>query len=408
MDFFNVLTVEEGQRLIWETFGDFQLKTEEVDILEAAGRTLAADVCSGIQVPAFNRSTVDGYGIAAQDSHGATETIPSILDLDGEIKMGEFSERTIASGQAVYIPTGGMVPQGATGVVMIEHTEKMDERTLLIYKPVAEGENMVYAGDDIQKGEVVLQKGRKIGAEAVGVLAALGIPKVLVYQRPSVYLISTGDEIIGIEEELKMGQIRDINSYALQILVEQAGGRVSGRALVRDDEGLLRAEVATGLALSDLVLLSGGSSVGTRDYTDKVIHSFGGRGVLAHGLSIKPGKPTIIGECEGKLVLGLPGHPVSSIVVFKALVEDFLLKLLGNQRIKPSVMAVMDYNFPSSPGKETYQMVKLREEDGRYFATPTHGKSGMISLLSDSDGYLVLKMHEEGVYKGETRQVFLL
>lgn len=408
MDFFNVVTIDEGRKLILENFNEFELETELVNILDAVDRTLAVDVISDINVPEFNRSTVDGYGIMVEDSHGATQTIPSILNILGEVKMGEISNIKIRPGEAIYIPTGAMVPEGATGVIMIENTEKMGEDTLLLNKPISKGENMVYIGDDIKKDELTLEKGRVINAEVVGTLAALGIPKVEVYKKPRFYIISTGDEIIDIDEELTPGKIRDINSYALQVLVEKAGGEVVNKSIIKDNYELLRGEVAKALESSDIVLISGGSSVGTRDYTDKVINSFGGKGVLSHGLSIKPGKPTIIGDCDGKLVIGLPGHPVSSIIVFMALIEDYMDKKLGNKKIRPAIMATMEYNFPSSPGRETYQMVKLRYEDGKYYATPTHGKSGMISLLSQSQGYIVIKLHEEGIYKGEERQVFLL
>lgn len=408
MDFFNVVTLDKGRKLILENFKGFKLKTDIVSILDAAGRTLAEDVISDINVPDFNRSTMDGYGIVVEDSHGSTETIPSILNIQGEIKMGELSNIEVRPGEAVYIPTGAMVPKGVTGVVMIENTEKMGEDTLLIYKPVSNGENIVYIGDDIKKGEATLKKGRIINAEVIGTLAALGIAQVPVYKRPRFYIISTGDEIIDIHGELTAGKIRDINSYALQVLVEKAGGQVVGKSIIKDNYSLLRQEVQQALKQADIVLVSGGSSVGAKDYTDKVINSLGGGGVLAHGLSIRPGKPTIIGDCKGKLVLGLPGHPVSSIVVFKALIEYYMDQKLGNNKILPSVMATMESNFPSSPGRETYQMVKLRQEDGKYYAAPTHGKSGMISLLSQSQGYLVIKTHEEGVNRGEKRNVFLL
>lgn len=408
MDFFNVVSIDEGRKLILDNFKNFRLETELVNILDAVDRTLAVDVISDINVPEFNRSTVDGYGIMVEDSHGATQTIPSILNILGEVKMGEISNIKIRPGEAIYIPTGAMVPEGVTGIIMIENTEKMGEDTLLLNKPISKGENMVYIGDDIKKDELALEKGRVINAEVVGTLAALGISKVEVYKKPRFYIISTGDEIIDIDEELTPGKIRDINSYALQVLVERAGGQVVNKSIIKDNYELLRDEVEKALDLSDIVLISGGSSVGTRDYTDKVINSFGGKGVLSHGLSIKPGKPTIIGDCDGKLVIGLPGHPVSSIIVFMALIEDYIDQKLGNNKIRPAIMATMEYNFPSSPGRETYQMVKLRYEDGKYYATPTHGKSGMISLLSQSQGYIVIKLHEEGIYKGEEREVFLL
>ncbi len=408
MEFFNVVTVDEGNEIINKNFSEYKFETELVDIIGGTNRILAEDIISNIDVPEFNRSTVDGYSIIVEDSHGSTETIPGMLNNIGEVRMGEKPKTDIIRGQAIYTPTGGMVAESATGVIMIENTELMDKETLLIYKPISKGENIIYKGDDIRKGDVVLKKGRKLSPEAIGLMASLGLSRVEVYKKPRFYIVSTGDEIIDVDEELTLGKVRDINSYALASMAESLGCEVVGRNIVKDDYELLRREVEKGLLIADIVLLSGGSSVGTRDYTDKVIASFGGKGVLIHGLAIKPGKPTIVGEGNGKLILGLPGHPVSSIVVFKALVEEFIRKSLGITEILPQVKATMESNFPSSPGKRTYHMVRLKKEGEAYIASPSFGKSGMISLLSQSQGYIVIKEHEEGIYKGEERIVYLL
>lgn len=408
MDFFNVVTVEEGRAILMDNFKDYEFKREYIDIEDCLDRVLGEDIFSPINVPEFNRSTVDGYGIKVGDSHGANQSIPSIINILGEVKMGEAIKCSIKSGESFYVPTGGMLPEGSNGVVMIENTERMDEDTLLIYKPISQGENIIYKGDDIKKGDLALEKGRKINTEVLGVLAALGIAKVSVYCKPKFYIISTGDEIISIEEELTLGKIRDINSYTLSALIHNIGGVVVGKKIVKDDYGLLQDEVKKALDISDIVLLSGGSSVGSKDYTKKVIDSFNGKGVLLHGLAIKPGKPTIVGEANGKLVCGLPGHVVSSIIIFKVLIEDFIGKKLGSKEIIPRVNAVMDHNFASNPGKETYQMVKLRQENGVFYGTPTFGKSGMISLLSKSQGYIIIGAYEEGINKGEEREVYLL
>lgn len=409
MEFFNVVSIRDAGSKILDNFKDYNFEVEEVSILEATDRILAVDIVSDINVPEFNRSTVDGYAIQSKDSHGASESVPSLLNIIGEVKIGEVPHKAIRSGEAMYIPTGAMVPEGADGVVMIEHTEKLDDHSLMVYKPISFNENIIQKGDDIKKGEVALKKGRRINPEVVGVLAALGISKVKVYKKPRFYIISTGDEIIDIDEKLELGKIRDINSYALYSLITKLGGSVVGKSIVKDNYDLLKDEVEKAIALSHIVLISGGSSVGTRDYTAKVINSLGGKGVFVHGISIKPGKPTIVGEGGGKLIFGLPGHPVSSIIVFKAVVEPFVKHKMGIVEYKPKVKAIMDFNFHSHPGQETYQMVKLRkEEDGEIHASPNFGKSGMISLLSNSDGYIIIKPHEEGVYKGEEREVYLL
>lgn len=408
MDFFDVVSVQEAREKLTERFIEYEFGTEEVSILECTNRVLARDIYSSINVPEFNRSTVDGYAIQSKDSHGASESIPSLFNILGEVKMGEIPNHIIESGEALYVPTGGMIPEGADGMVMIEYTEKLDESNLMVYKSISLNENIILKGDDIKDGDIALKKGRRITPEMVGVLAALGISKVEVYKRPKFYIISTGDEIVDLDEDLELGKVRDINSYALHSLITKLGGEVVGKTIVKDEYELLRGETKKAMDVSDIVLISGGSSVGARDYTGKVIDSFNGKGVFVHGISIKPGKPTIIGEGNGKLIFGLPGHPVSSIIVFKSIVEDYVREKMGVVDFIPKTKAIMDFNFPSSSGRETYQMVKLKEVDGKTYATPSFGKSGMITLLSNSHGYIVIKAHEEGVYKGENRDVFLL
>src|SRR5690554_493563 len=407
MEFFKVVSVNDARELIQNEFGNYQMGSEEVSLLQAQGRVLSVDVVSDINVPEFDRSTVDGYAIQVEDSHGATESIPSILEVLGEVLMGETPNYEVKTGQAVYVPTGGMMPMGATGMIMIENTEKMDQETVLLFKPISKGENMVFKGEDIKIGQVALQAGRRIGPNEIGVLASLGIKNVKVIKRPKVYILSTGDEVIDLDEELQMGKIRDINSYALSAMIKEMGAEVAGREIVKDNYELLMSGVKNALKEADIVLLSGGSSVGTRDYTHKVITDLKGKGVLAHGLSIKPGKPTIIGDGQGKLIVGLPGHPVSSIVVFKAIVQPYIQSLLKAPSHSRMVEAITTHNFPSSPGKETYHMVTLKAEDGKILATPSFGKSGMITLLSRSNGYIVIAEHEEGIDKGETREVYL-
>ncbi len=390
-----------------ENFSDYEFQVESVDLLDSLDRVIAQDIVAGIDVPEFDRSTVDGYAIVAEDSHGASDTIPSILSQIGQVRMGEETELIIRPGQAAYVPTGGMVPKGSSGMIMIENTEIMGDN-LLIYKPIGQRSNILYKGDDIRRGQVILTRGQKITPERMGALAAIGKSSIKVYKKAKFYIISTGDEIIGLEDQLSFGKVRDINTYSLKGLIDKSGGQVVGRSIIRDDYEALKNEVEKALKLADIVLISGGSSVGTMDYTKDVIDSFPGKGVLVHGIAIKPGKPTIVGECNGKMVIGLPGHPVSSVVVYKAIVDFFLQEKYGNTSFKPFILAKLEANFPSSPGKETYQMVTIKKEADGYHARPSHGKSGMISLLSGSSGYIVIGKDEEGLYKGELRQVVLL
>lgn len=407
MKFFNTITVNEAVETMNENFKDLTIGTESVDILNARGRILSKDIYSTINVPEFNRSTVDGYAILSRDSHGSTPSIPAMLNIIGKVEMGQYIDKEIKSGQAMYVPTGGMLPKGADGVIMIEDVELMDDTTLLTYKPISDGENIILKGDDIKKDELAIKAATKLNPEHVGVLAALGKTNIEVYEKIKFYIISTGDEIIDLDEELSIGKVRDINTYSLSAMIEELGGEVAGKNIISDDYDLLRNEVDKALDSSHIVLISGGSSVGVMDYTHKVIDSFKGKGVFIHGLSIKPGKPTIVGEGKKKPIIGLPGHPISSIIVFKALVEEFVSEKINMKVIKPRVNAIVASNFPSSPGKETYHMVKLKKDGNSYIASPVFGKSGMISLMSQADGYIIIKDHEEGIYKGEEREIYI-
>ncbi|SHK19183.1 molybdopterin molybdotransferase MoeA [Tepidibacter formicigenes] len=408
MEFFNVISVDEVKNILKENFSDLCINLEEVSILNCLDRILGEDIISDINVPEFNRSTVDGYAIKSSDSHGCSDSLPSFLDVAGEVNMGESIDTKIKSGQAVYVPTGGMIPEGADSVIMIEHVEKLDDITIAIHRPLFPGENVIYKGDDIKKREVILNKGKKITPQDIGVLASLGVGTVKVYKKPKFYIISTGDEIIDLDEELTLGKIRDINGYALYSLIEKLGGEIVNRVIVKDDYELLREEVDKALNTSNIILISGGSSVGTRDFTYDVINSFDGKGVLVHGVSIKPGKPTLIGEGKGKVIFGLPGHPVSSIIVFKIFVEYLVKEIIGINKEINKTKAIMDYNIHSSPGKETYQMVSLDERDGKLYAVPNFGKSGLITLLSKSCGYVVIKSEEEGLYKGQEVDMYFI
>lgn len=405
MKFFDTISVEEGKIKIAENFKDYYLEGEYVRLEDSKGRILYEDVVSLENIPEFRRSTVDGYALKSKDSQGASSSIPTVLDLKEEIKMGEMSHKEIKSGELSYVPTGGMLPEGSDSVVMVEYIEKLDDETILVYKPVSSGENVIDIGEDIKKNSIVFKKGEVINSYKIGVLASLGISKVKVFKKIKITIISTGDEIIDIEENISPGKIRDINSYVLGSLVDENNGVVINKMVVGDNYDLLKNSVEKGLDMSDIVILSGGSSVGVKDYTHEIINSFEENGVFIHGVSIKPGKPTIVGKAKGKMVFGLPGHPVSATIVFNIFIKYTMDIIRESSSIEKIVYCLMDRNFPSSPGKKTYQTVKIYEKDGDVYATPVFGKSGAMTLISNSDGYVEIEGNEEGIYKGERRKV---
>lgn len=409
MEFFNVVSVKQARAKIKDIFKGLKTGPELVCLHSLAGRVLYQGLISNLNIPSFDRSTVDGYALKSADTQGSSETIPVILEMTGEVEMGKCSNMRLMSGQAVYVPTGGMLPKGADSVIMIEHVNVIDGQTIEVNRPVAPGENIMFTGDDIKKGRKLFDRGRRLSAADIGVFAALGIDRAMVFKRPRVSIISTGDEIIGVSEKSGPGKVRDINGHTLSGLVRESGGEIIIQTIVRDDMGLLKEAVENALESSNIILISGGSSVGSRDYTKDIINSFEDTGVFVHGISMKPGKPTLIGEVKGKAVFGLPGHPVSAIMVYKVFVE-YLINLIMECRTdqSPWCRALLSSNVHSSPGSTTYKMVTLSKREGRLFADISYGKSGMITLLAGSSGFIEINDETEGLYKGEEVDVYKL
>lgn len=426
MDLFNVMTLREISAKLNEIFTETTLREESLPLEKALGRILAEDQTAAEDVPHFTRSVVDGYAVRAKDTFGASESIPGFLNLVGAVEMGKPALQAVKSGEAIYVPTGGALPDGADAVVMIEYTELFGAGQIAIHRPSAPLENVMSKGDDLASGEIVLRRGTRLRPQDLGVLSALGIDRVQVFAPFQVSVLSTGDEIVPVREKPTPGQIRDINSYTISGLIEGAGGCVKRAVLVKDDFNALKLAVAEALADSDLVLLSGGSSVGEKDYTQKVIQSFEDSEILAHGLAIKPGKPTVVARVGGVPVFGLPGQPASAMMIFKAVVEPLLQKLTGealfiladgsenlhNDKLASllrtrTVNAVASSNIHAAPGRTTFQMVSLERRSGSLAAIPVHGKSGMISLMSRADGYIQIEPEQEGILQGEVVQVIL-
>ncbi|WP_432665916.1 molybdopterin-binding protein [Wukongibacter baidiensis] len=406
MKMFRVHSVEDAKKELTKHFKDYKLENEEIDISKAVGRVLAHDVYSNVNVPHFRRSTVDGYAVLSKDIHGASESLPAFMETIGEVHMGKPADKSLSADKACYVPTGGMIPDGADAVVMVEYTEKLDEENIAIYRPVANKENIIDIGDDIGKDEKVLYEGLKLRPQDIGVLSSIGVDRIKVYKLPSIAIISTGDEIVGPSEEVRLGQIRDINTYTLASMAEVAGCVVTKKVVVKDEFELLKATAVEAVDNNDIVIISGGSSVGTKDITSKVINIIGEPGVFVHGVAIKPGKPTILSKVKGKAVFGLPGQPVSAMIVFKVFVEYLINYIQGiDLEMESSIEAKFTSNIHSAQGKETYQMVTIEKKDGEYVAKPIFGKSGMITLMSKAKGYIKIDTDKEGVMQGELVKV---
>ncbi|RPJ18653.1 MAG: molybdopterin molybdenumtransferase MoeA [Desulfobacteraceae bacterium] len=404
--FFKVKTTEEVLELVQ---GFAPVGEEIVPLDKAFGRVLRKDIISPEDLPGFPRTSVDGYAIRAKDSFGATESLPALLEIKGEVGMGQVPSMTVAAGQAVKISTGGMVPKGADSVVMVEYCHLMDQTTVEVSRAISPQENVIQPDDDFKKGAAVLRKGWKLRSQDVGVLAGLGVTEVTVHRKPRVAIISTGDEVIPVQEKPKPGQVRDINTYTLSAFCKEGGAEPVPLGLCPDDFEQLRNMLLKGLETADTVWISGGSSVGTRDLTLKVFESIESTELLVHGISISPGKPTIIARKGATAVFGLPGHTASAMVVAEVFLAPFLARLGGEttfgERVQNKVSARLSRNIESASGRDDFIRVRLIQKDGEWIAEPIFGKSGLISTLVEADGLLRIDRNTEGLYQGQQVEV---
>lgn len=406
MELFKVVSVEATRQIIKDNFS-YELGCESVSIAEAVGRICFSDIKSNMNIPAFRRSTVDGFAVNSKDVFGASEAMPSMMDLKAEILMGKTPPSRIASrGECLYIPTGGMLPDGADSVVMIEYTDKLDEKTILINSPSAPGDNVIQVGEDIRLDDTVIKRGKKLRPYEIGVLAALGVKTVEVYKKIRIAIISTGDEIVDCDSEPKLGEIRDINTYLLSAAVLEDGAIPVCYGIIKDDFQLLKDAVDKALSECDIVLISGGSSVGKKDQTLKVIDSYEDGGSLVHGIAVKPGKPTLIGNAGGKAIFGLPGHPLAASIIYKILVKSLMDNAMGHMEADYGISAVMSINYHKAKGREEYLPVSLEIVDGKLTAKPVFGKSGLISVFSRAWGYVKIDKNLEGLRSGDIVTVY--
>jgi molybdopterin molybdotransferase len=401
-EFFNVLAPEVALHTLLDRL-QTRLGAETVPTSAARGRVTAAAVLAPENLPAFPRSTMDGYAVRANDTFGASESLPAYLEVVGEVPMGRAPTMTLRVGQAAVAYTGGMLPDGADAVVMVENTQAIDATSIEIFRPVAPGENVVQVGEDVRIGEVIVPAGCLLRPQDIGGLVSLGITEVKVSQRPRVAIVSTGDEIVSPDTAPAPGQVRDINTYTVAALVQQAGGVPVPLGVVPDDYAAQCQAAEAGLAQADILIFSAGSSVSSRDMTVQVLNSLGVPGVLVHGIAHRPGKPTIVALIDGKPAFGLPGNPVSAMIVFGILVRPTLYALSGCfQPPQPTIVSArLTKNIPSVTGREDHVQVRLSRADGAWHAEPVFGKSNLIYTLIRAAGVVVVPLDKGGLYAGE-------
>lgn len=408
--FFRVVSTEEARACIAQVR---PVGSETVPVAEAAGRVLAVRVRSPIDLPHFDRAVMDGYAVRAADTFGASESQPAYLRLVGSVEMGQRVRQVLAPGCAMRVATGGMLPPGADAVVMVEYTEETPDALVEIRRGVAPWENAQRVGEDLRRGSELFQRGYRLRAMDLGALTGVGITRVRVFRRPRVALLCTGDEIVPPEKRPRPGQVRNINEYSLMAMVREAGAEPESLGIVRDRVPELRSALSKALAGYDAVLLSGGSSVGTKDMALQVLGSFPGTRIRFHGISVAPGKPTLFATCAGKPILGLPGHPQSALLIFQVFGMP-LLRMLGGEkkeaafRWRSRVRATLAEGVASQPGREDYVRVRLNEANGNLVAVPLPGKSASIFNLVHADGLVCVPARSEGVEAGSEVEVLLL
>lgn len=414
MIFHELESITTAQKKLQDVLKQLELQNEEVAVTAAYGRILAEDVVSKLNVPGFRRTAMDGYAVRCQDVQSASKETPVTLPMVGEVKMGKAPGFTIGEGQCAYIPTGGMLPAGADGIVIIEDTaqggeipDAADGDVKIDMQAAAKpGANLVEIGEDVQQGETVLFRGTRLRASEIGALASLGVATVKVYRPLRLAILSTGDELVGIDEVPHPGQVRDINSYTIMAMAQKYGMQIVQMSLLKDDEALVGRTVREAMLQADLIALSGGSSVGKKDATVRIIETVASPGVFVHGIALKPGKPTILGwdQESSTIFAGVPGHPASAIMSFEMIVMTSIQRWLCPRSAAMAATVPMILGTEAKAKRIRDTCITVRVENG--IVTPVNKKSGAITMLSQADGYILIPAGESR-RKGDSVDVHL-
>lgn len=404
-----LISISNAIQLLVDHLDSSSIPTEIIPIEEALDRICAADVLSPDNLPTHPRSTMDGFAVCSVDTFGASESMPCYLQIDGEVLMGEKPEGTVTRGNCFKIATGGLLPAGADGVVMFEHTVPVDDTMIEIVKGIGKGANVIQSGDDIARGIIAIPQGKRLQPQDLGLLAGLGITTVEVKRKIRFGILSTGDEIVPHDHQVPPGKIRNINSIAIGKQAEKSGARVTDYGIVQDNEESFFPALARAIQENDIIAFSGGSSVGTRDLGEKGIETLGSPGVIVHGVALKPGKPILIGIHKHKPIFGLPGHPVSAMVCFDLFVAEAMNKLSGviKNPFREYIEATLDRNLNSAPGRKDIIRVQLQKKENTIIASPVLGKSGAISTLSRADGFIEIEEDLQGLAQNSAVKVHL-
>ena len=405
-EFFEVVTPKEGIKRLLSKKNFPIMVSEKINTVNSDSRILSQDIKSSLNLPHFNRSSMDGYAIYANDSNGVSLSNPNYLEIIEEIKMGDVPKQKILTGKTSRIFTGGMIPEGSNAVIMEEDTEELGNNMIEIKKPVSIGENIIFSGEETKKGKIIIKKGTKIRSQEIGSLLESGCTEICVSKKPIIGVLSSGDELISPEKTLELGKIRDINTYTISNLINNSGGVPKIFPILPDDLNSQLNQAKKALQFCDMLIFSAGSSISYRDTTAEVINSLDKPGVIVHGISVKPGKPTILGLSGKKPIIGLPGNPVSSIMIFINIVKPILDKLNNHiSIITKQIDCILTEDINSQTGREDYVQVSISSTAQKTLATPVFGKSNLINTLVNSDGFITIPPETGGLYKNSLVKV---
>jgi len=405
--FRELVSLKEARRLCRERLGNHRMDTERLPLQEAVGRAIADAISAATPLPHFPRSIRDGYAVRANDTFSASPANPVVLQLTGAVHIGEAPNFNVESGKTGEIPTGGMLPDGADAVVMVEYADPMGADQVQIFRAVAPGQYVQQVGEDIPEGSQALPAGTVLRPSEISLLSALGEVEVEVYRRPRVGIFSTGDEIVAPQVQPTPGQTRDANAYGLAAACRSNGSEPLMLGIVPDDADELLKATRAALKDCDLLLISGGSSAGSRDITRQVLAELTADEVFVDGIALRPGKPTIVAAHDDKLIFGLPGHPVSALIVFHCLVRSVVAWLTGTEARDMTQIAQVTRNIPSEAGLTEYVMARLLRDNDELWAEPIFGKSASLSILAQADGFIEIKAGVEGLAEREQTPVIL-
>ncbi len=407
-----LVLVDTALKIITAHLTNHKPKTETIQLDQALDRITAEAINAPEDLPQHTRSTMDGYAVRAADTFGASQSMPCYLEIAGEVFMGKAPNSQVKQGTCFKIATGGLLPEGADAVVMLEHTVPVDKSMIELVKSAGQGANLIKKGEDIQKECPALEAGHHIRPQDLGLLAGLGISKLSVFTKVKVGIIATGDEIVPFNQTPEPGEIRNINSITLSGQLKRCDTLITDYGIVSDKKESFLSTIKQAISENDLVLFSGGSSVGIRDLGEQIIEELGNPGILVHGVALKPGKPIIIGLTDTTPIFGLPGHPVSAMVCFAFFVKPTIDMLAGqksqNPSPNPSVIATLTRNINSASGRRDLIRVHLEHDNDKWLAHPVLGKSGSITTISRAHGFFLIEENSQGTSENSEVEVYLL